>query len=498
MARYQGGKLLLISLGCFAMSSKSAFSLSPGTLGDEFIAPLICLALLAAVFWDISEYNGSTSGSIRDIPLEIGASKPPRVAVFDSIRFLLIFYIGVGHFIRFATDNIFVLRFFSQINVVVGAFFLLSGYVAALTGTNFGKAGCKPGGTQSFFVRRSMGIYPPYFIVLCVFAPMFFWVDYTYNGVVSACVNGLLSLFLQQAWFPLHAEVWNAPTWFLSSLVFANLITPSALQVMGNMEKGQLRRLLCVLFVVCVVPKLAYSYDSEGFKTFEGMDKIKNPAFWNFSRFSPFFATIEVLIGAACCRWVMIDNVAIEIAKEKEVVEQDEPREDREIIDSLVTPVLGMLTLLVGRTCGWITLSDLVSKSAVFFPFFCVLLMRLHNYTIYKWYHLISNHHFLTREVPIIDRLTVLDRILFGFLESPAMVRLGEYSFAIYLVHGPIGQIFYKKLVATAVFGGVISQQYFGFYLLTVGLAAYLLQKVSSSSTVRSCQSAVTTWALNL
>ena len=29
-----------------------------------------------------------------------------------------------------------------------------------------------------------------------------------------------------QAWFPAHAEIWNAPTWFLSALTFAMVVLP--------------------------------------------------------------------------------------------------------------------------------------------------------------------------------------------------------------------------------------------------------------------------------
>lgn len=32
-----------------------------------------------------------------------------------------------------------------------------------------------------------------------------------YNGWFTAITHGLMSLSLTQSWFPLHAEVWNAP-----------------------------------------------------------------------------------------------------------------------------------------------------------------------------------------------------------------------------------------------------------------------------------------------
>ena len=39
----------------------------------------------------------------------------------------------------------------------------------------------------------------------------------------------LVSAFMLVAWFPAHAEIWNAPTWFLSALTFAMVALPHAL-----------------------------------------------------------------------------------------------------------------------------------------------------------------------------------------------------------------------------------------------------------------------------
>jgi hypothetical protein len=56
-------------------------------------------------------------------------NKKMRISAFDSMRFFLIFNIVLGHFISFAKPSPLVLKLFSQHNVLVGAFFALSGYV---------------------------------------------------------------------------------------------------------------------------------------------------------------------------------------------------------------------------------------------------------------------------------------------------------------------------------------------------------------------------------
>ncbi len=37
-----------------------------------------------------------------------------------------------------------------------------------------------------------------------------------------------------QAWFPAHAEIWNAPTWFLSALTFAMIVLPHVVRGCGQ------------------------------------------------------------------------------------------------------------------------------------------------------------------------------------------------------------------------------------------------------------------------
>jgi peptidoglycan/LPS O-acetylase OafA/YrhL len=70
----------------------------------------------------------------------------------------------------------------------------------------------------------------------------------------------------------------------------------------------------------------------------------------------------------------------------------------------------------------------------------------------------------------------VNDPILSKFLSSKALAWLGGLSFPIYIVHGPLGQVFYKKLIATKLWGKVLfGPEYFALYLGTVLISAYLL-----------------------
>lgn len=76
-------------------------------------------------------------GSSDTDPAAFKPVSPPvkkiRIAAFDSMRFFLIINIVLGHFGRFANPPARLMTAFSQHNVIVGAFFALSGYVTVRT-----------------------------------------------------------------------------------------------------------------------------------------------------------------------------------------------------------------------------------------------------------------------------------------------------------------------------------------------------------------------------
>lgn len=95
-----------------------------------------------------------------------GPSKA-RLPSLDSLRFFLIAYIAVGHFVAFATKDPFLLRLLTQVNVWVGPFFVLSGYVAGYTATELAKYEAsprvKPAG--AYTVARVSGYYPLFALI---------------------------------------------------------------------------------------------------------------------------------------------------------------------------------------------------------------------------------------------------------------------------------------------------------------------------------------------
>jgi hypothetical protein len=124
-------------------------------------------------------------------------------------------------------------------------------------------------------------------------------------------MNGFLEVTMSQAWFPMHAEVWNAPTWFLSALSYSTVVLRFALPIIAKQTKHQLRHTATFLFLAGLLPKLGYCDDHEAWGLLEGdmaPSLMPNAAVFNTQRFNPFYASIEVLLGAVACRLVMLET----------------------------------------------------------------------------------------------------------------------------------------------------------------------------------------------
>lgn len=87
-----------------------------------------------------------------------------------------------------------------QVNVWVGPFFVLSGYVAAYTATELGKYAASPrvAPAWAYTVARVAGYYPLFILVQLLFAPMFIFADNAYNGALATAAHALMGATLTQ------------------------------------------------------------------------------------------------------------------------------------------------------------------------------------------------------------------------------------------------------------------------------------------------------------
>eukprot|EP00928_Gymnodinium_smaydae_P038418 TRINITY_DN26510_c0_g1_i2.p1 TRINITY_DN26510_c0_g1~~TRINITY_DN26510_c0_g1_i2.p1 ORF type:complete len:302 (-),score=37.63 TRINITY_DN26510_c0_g1_i2:224-1129(-) len=276
---------------------------------------------------------------------------------------------------------------------------------------------------------------------------MFIYADSLYNGPLTMMAHALMAVTMTQAWFPGHAEIWNAPTWFLGALTFATVLQPYFMPVLAKQGKKELRRTAFWITLFGLIPRLGYCYDTNGWGLLEGAMAPKAFAnLWAFNamRFNPCWAVMEVMLGVVACRLVMLDGA------------DGEPAPKVSVLDTIL-PCVGMLAVLYLRATGMLALSDMLTRSCIFMPLFLLFLMGLHR-------------------ASLPDKVT--DPIA-KFLAWKPLTWLGGLSFPIFVVHGPVGQLFYKKAIATKIFGGTMNAIYgpwfFYVYLLVVLSAAWLL-----------------------
>ena len=104
----------------------------------------------------------------------------------------------------------------------------------------------------------------------------------------------------------------------------------------------------------------------------------------------------------------------------------------------------------------------MLARGALFIPLFTAFVMRVHQQTVY-W------------DLPKLERGESGHRSFSLALGAKWLTYLGAISFPIYILHGPVGQIFYKRAVASKLFNGVVMTKYpefFSVYLLIVLVAA--------------------------
>ncbi|CAK9106520.1 Cytochrome P450 CYP72A219 [Durusdinium trenchii] len=277
-----------------------------------------------------------------------------------------------------------------------------------------------------------MGYYPLHFLVSTLGAPMFIATDRLMNNSWRTTgMHAFLNYSLLQAWFPSEAEIWNPPTWFLSALSFANITLPSILPQVAKLSKDGLQKLLVALSAVSLLQKLSYSQAWKFYCCGGFAEKTAHPYLWNVTRFHPFGALVEIVIGVAAARCVMLDD------------ESQKPS---------MNPLWLFLASYasLGLRLTTLNLNDAMIRTLLFMPLYTKFLVEMHRDC------LTENPHRITR-----------------FFGSKSMTWLGSLAFPMFILHGPLGQIFYKKKIAEKLWGGILPKRFFPLYLLLVMVAGH-------------------------
>lgn len=347
--------------------------------------------------------------------------KKPPINSFTGLRFFLILYIVLAHFCQVATQNEFLLTLLKQHNLVVGAFFVLSGYVMTYAYTDFYQNTAPNIPLIPFLVSRLSRIYPPYAFTLLLFSPMFIFVDLHYGHGLKTLWYAFVHFSLMQAWLPSLAELWNSPTWFLSALLFTSLLFPIVIGPITRLSKRGIYGFFALVLSISLLIKVFYSMAC-GWQQMEGLVNPQPMNLFNFVRFNPLVNSLEFLLGIASARLFML--------------EKDKGRSFPGLL------LFFLISLLFLRY--FYPLNDMICRTLFFIPLFCLFLLHLHN----------------------------SQGLLARFLSLSPLAYLGNISFSIYILHGVIGQLFYKKAIASRIWDAPIP---FPFFLASVFIAAPFL-----------------------
>eukprot|EP00932_Pfiesteria_piscicida_P008201 SRR837773.18539.p1 GENE.SRR837773.18539~~SRR837773.18539.p1 ORF type:complete len:256 (+),score=99.11 SRR837773.18539:48-770(+) len=201
--------------------------------------------------------------------------------------------------------------------------------------------------------------------------------------------------------------------------------------VAGLSRKG-VEKLFAGLTAVSFLQKMSFS-ETARFHSHNIKGKDAHPLIWNLTRFHPFWALIEMTMGIAAAREVMLDT--------------DEDRK-RGHTNPLVFFVAAFASL--GLRLTRYDFNDALVRSVLFVPLWTKFLTAIHR-----------------------DGLTKQPAAITRFFGSSLMSKLGGLAFPMFILHGPLGQIFYKKVVAKKLWGKPMPNAFFPMYLAICLLASH-------------------------
>eukprot|EP00438_Fugacium_kawagutii_P035510 Skav211962 [mRNA] locus=scaffold433:265494:270425:- [translate_table: standard] len=202
----------------------------------------------------------------------------------------------------------------------------------------------------------------------------------------------------------------------------------------AQLGKGGLNKLFMALTGISLLQKVSYSETSRFHSSKEHPvdGKVMHPLIWNLTRFHPFWALMEMTMGIIAVRHVMLDT------------EEDKKKQP---MNPLWLFLAAYSSLLLRVT--QFDFNDAIIRGVLFVPLFTKFLKAMHR-----------------------DALSKSPSAITTFFGSKPMATLGSLAFPMFIVHGPIGQIFYKKVIARKLWGKPMPHAFFPCYLaICLGLS---------------------------
>ncbi|MBJ6765631.1 acyltransferase [Myxococcaceae bacterium JPH2] len=320
---------------------------------------------------------------------------PRSLPALTGLRFLAASHVVVFHYLaREGMPGWLVQTLMSGPNSVT-LFFVLSGFILA-----YSYLGAEPNArvpARAFWAARFARVYPVYLLGLLLAAPVFVSKGLQERGLssaslldlggVSAAVMGLV-----QAWFPAAACQWNCPGWSLSVEAFFYLVFPFA--ALPVLRLGPRRLVVALGLSVLAGAALVVAWLAvERTVAAAPGGIISHDAWMVVGAYHPLLRLPHFLVGVFLGRLYCLRRLSVSAT----------PGWDAALVTVGVGASLGLMAH------GWEP-TALAFKDVALLPGFACLLWGLAGGT------------------------EPLGRVL----SQPFVVRLGEASYALYLLHAPL------------------------------------------------------------
>lgn len=187
------------------------------------------------------------ASAARDVPATRGAR--PQLHALTGLRFFAALLVVLYHRRDLVAYPEPIEAIVSVGFTGVGLFFVLSGFVLAYSYSAADRLA-----PRQYAVARLARIYPVYLVGLLVALPIFANASLQRGTVQQDLVNGVLVLTMLQAWVPEAAAAWNSPAWSLSVEAFFYVLFPAVLPLLKRLDASRLLVLFACSAVISMVP----------------------------------------------------------------------------------------------------------------------------------------------------------------------------------------------------------------------------------------------------
>lgn len=185
-----------------------------------------------------------------------------KIPALTGLRLFPALYVVYFHFFsRAITSSDLARDFVENGRSAVQLFFILSGFI--LTYVYYAPQTSGRVDKRDFWFHRFARIYPLYLFAMIVYLPFIASQQATMHGSASSVIAhlafyGAVAGLLVQAWVPRLAGAWNAPGWSLSAEAFFYAVFPFVLPRMHALSRRALLIGLAVLWVVTLIPNVVF------------------------------------------------------------------------------------------------------------------------------------------------------------------------------------------------------------------------------------------------